>query len=263
MYYKLFSRYRPLVKYIKNWPRYFIYKWRKSPVMLHFVLRKYNAPLCVPRESLPVFKEFFMGDEYQMSFLRRHLPAHAVVVDVGANIGLFPLRLLMEQPHLKIFSYEPFPNNYDILQKNITHNVFARENVIPYNQAVLGCSQKNLTIYYNRDQQFTDSASLIPGFANNKDMLAITATTLQEIMVANRLQRIDLLKLDCEGSEFSILYDSPEDLIRNIPFIVAEIHDLNDDRNNIQAIKTFFYKLGFQHQTRSVSDKIHMIWAWK
>lgn len=257
------TRYRTLIQHIKNWPRYFLYKWMGYPELLQFTTRKHNLSLCIPKETLPVFKEFFMEDAYRMQFLKNHLTANAIVMDIGANIGLFPIRLLMEQPQLTIYSFEPLPNNFAILQQNISGNAFTRDRVKVFNLAVLGYPQKTINIYYNRNCRYTDSASLLPGFAQNEDPLPVTATSLQEIMRVNHLRNIDLLKLDCEGSEFSILYNTPEELIRQIPLIVAEIHTQDEEQNNLPAIKKFFYRLGYTVQCHRVTDKIHMLWARK
>ncbi|MES1198175.1 MAG: FkbM family methyltransferase, partial [Chitinophagaceae bacterium] len=195
--------------------------------------------------------------------LKSYLPKNAVVIDIGANIGMFPIRLLVDQPDIRFYSYEPFPNNFAILHKNVAASSFTQNRISIFNMAVLGKKQDNLKIYFNKKEEYTDSSSLIPGFENNHDALPISSTTLEEIIKVNGLQKIDLLKLYCEGSEYSILYDSPIDLINSIPFIVVETHDLDNEKNNLQGVKTFLGSLGFTFKTRSITGKINMVWAWK
>ncbi|WP_461115706.1 FkbM family methyltransferase [Spirosoma jeollabukense] len=51
----------------------------------------------------------------------------------------------------------------------------------------------------------------------------------------NDLQTIDLLKMDFEGSEYDILYHTAPGLIRRVRQLAIEVHNLDDDRNNINA----------------------------
>lgn len=258
-----FSRYKALIKYVKNWPVYFLNKWKGPPLITYFHLRKHDIRIAVPKETLRVFKEFFISDEYSVELLKPYLPKNSVVIDIGANIGMFPIRLLVEQPDIWFYSYEPFPNNFAILHENVSSNPLTRNRISIFNTAVLGKKQDDLKIYFNRKQNYTDSSSVIPGFENNHDTLEISCTTLEEIYSVHRLQNIALLKLDCEGSEYSILYDTPVDLINKIPLIVVETHDLDTKNNNIHGIKTFLSALGFTCKTKPITDKINMVWAWK
>lgn len=257
------SRYNSLIKHIKNWPVYFLNKWKGQPPITRFLLRKHGIRISVPRETLRVFKEFFMSDAYLVELLKTYLPKNAVVVDIGANIGMFPIRLLLEQPDIRFYSYEPLPNNYSILHENVSGTPFTQNRISIFNKAVVGKKQDNLKIYFNKNQNFTDSSSLISGFENNYDSLPIACTTLEELYAEEKLPYISLLKLDCEGSEFSILYDTPVGLINKIPFIVVETHDLDEEKNNISGVKTFLSNLGYTFKTKPVTDKINMVWAWK
>lgn len=263
MFKKVIVRNKSLIRYVKNWPVYLLYKWKGFPSIAYFILRKHGIRITVPKETLSVFKEFFMTDAYSFEFLKLYLKEKAVVIDIGANIGMFPIRLLIKQPDLRIYCYEPFPNNFKILHENVSSNPFINKKVRVFNQAVLGKKQDDLKIYFNREQFYTDSSSLIPGFENNHDTIAVACTTLEEIITENNILHIDLLKLDCEGSEYSILYDTPVDVIKKIPFIVVETHDLDEELNNIQGIKNFLCTLGFTLKTKPVTDKINMVWAWK
>ena len=55
------------------------------------------------------------------------------------------------------------------------------------------------------------------------DTRLIKKYTLEDIMKSLGVDHIDLLKLDCEGSEFSILENTPS--LDKIRFIVGEYHD--------------------------------------
>lgn len=261
--FNFYSRYSTLIKFIKNWPIYLLNKWVIKPAIFHFVLRKHEIRIAVPKETLRVFKEFFMTDGYSIELLKTYLPKNSVVIDIGANIGLFPIRLLMEQSDIKFYSYEALPNNFTILNENVCKNAFTKNRISIFNTAVLGKKQDHLKIYFNNKKNYSDTSSVIPEFEDNNDAVEISCTTLKEICEENKIQNISLLKLDCEGSEFSILYDSPVELINKIPFIVVETHDIDQVRNNLNGIKIFLTSLGYTLKIKPVTNTINMVWAWK
>jgi len=252
-----------LIKYVLNWHQYFLNKLARKKRTYHFRLRKNNILLEIPAETMRVFKEFFMKDAYDVHFLFRHLKKEAVIVDIGANIGLFTIMLLIHRPDLNIFSYEPLPENFNILQKNITSNSYTTQKVAIKEAAVLGKKQEELKLYFDRQKENTDSSSVIRGFENNYDHITVACTTLREIINEKRIEKISLLKLDCEGSEYSILYETPLEIISKIPFMVIETHDLDKDEKNIHGVKRFLDSLDYEYKTMTIDEKLNIIWAWK
>ena len=72
---------------------------------------------------------------YEEIFTRRSYLAHGVcvpstgtpvVVDVGANIGLFSLQAMQENPSVRIFAIEPSPAAFATLERNLASNQLAR-----------------------------------------------------------------------------------------------------------------------------------------
>jgi len=56
-----------------------------------------------------------------------------VVVDIGANIGVFNIYAAKKTKN-KVYAFEPFPDNYKILKNNIFQNKL--DNIQPYNYAI-------------------------------------------------------------------------------------------------------------------------------
>ncbi len=75
--------------------------------------------------------------------------------------------------------------------------------------------------------------------------------TLDEVVQQNRLQRIDVLKMDCQGSEYEILYEaSPETLAKTGAILVeCEKFEARTDWS-IGALRTYLESLGFRSRTR-------------
>ena len=142
------------------------------------------------------------------------------VVDIGANIGVFSL-FAAYRTHDKVFAYEPFPDNFELLSQNIRVNNL--HNISAYNMAVsdkVGSAQlfisKGSLGHHLSDHNITEEL---------EHYVEVPTTTLQSIMDDNNLENIDFLKLDCEGSEGSILSSTPKDYLERVRKIAIEFHD--------------------------------------
>lgn len=142
---------------------------------------------------------------------------HQVIFDIGANKGDYTslsLQFANEYllPGLDLHLFEPSAANHSFISK-----VIAENNGRGYNVKVnaLGLSDKpgSMTLY--SDQQGSDLGSLINlkiAVRDFKDSASETVqiTTLDKYVQENRIDRIDLLKMDVEGSEFNILKGATE-----------------------------------------------------
>jgi FkbM family methyltransferase len=117
-------------------------------------------------------------------------------------------------PHIGAF--EPNLESYQHLLKNISAN--ALEHVItPHRLAVIGAGEGPV--------RFPKKSSMYNAIiSGNSDMeFEVVATTRLEKMTAAH-DKIDLLKLDCEGAEYDILMKSPKGALDKISTIRMEYH---------------------------------------
>jgi FkbM family methyltransferase len=154
-----------------------------------------------------------------------------VVVDIGAHIGSFTIACLQRNAKF-VFAYEAHPENYEIAKENI----FDRgkfKNVELYNMAVWShgddspkeLSMGNLT-------QNTGQISV----GINDSVYTIPTISLDEIVlhVTNKhYGKIDLLKIDCEGSEYPILYTTTS--LYSFKNIIGEYHELHPNHEFINT----------------------------
>jgi FkbM family methyltransferase len=63
----------------------------------------------------------------------------------------------------------------------------------------------------------------------------VPCTTLVDIIESNEIEHVDLLKLDCEGAEYEILYSTPSHYFERI----REIHVLARDCRNAESLAQF------------------------
>ncbi len=77
-----------------------------------------------------------------------------------------------------------------------------------------------------------------------ENYIEVHAITLQRIMDDNNLERIDFLKLDCEGSEGSILMSTPRGYLERIQKVAMEFHD-NVSQLKHDEIQRLMEEVGF------------------
>lgn len=255
------GRYWNLVANIRNWPRYFMAKATGAFRPVRFVTRGRPLRFDVTSKRLYlVFKEVFLTDFYSIARLVRALPRGAVVVDVGANAGFFSLLLLSRRPDARIHAFEPIAGNHDLFARNIALNASLAGSVTLRHAAVTGAPAESVELFTEPDGATSVTASVFPDFAaENRRSVRVPAVSLTEIL--RQLETVDLLKLDCEGSEYPILYGTPPERLRTVRAIAMEAHDLDGDRRNARAVTAHLESLGYSCSAAVASNGCTALFA--
>lgn len=136
-------------------------------------------PECAKDDARLIFE-----GEYDMPLPR----APRTVLDIGANVGLFSLWAAKKWPDARIDAYEPWPENADDFEKNLSNF----DNVTLFRKAA-GMNREMRTMRAGR----------------NRMCCSLLATEGEEISVpvedADRLRSAEFIKIDTEGSEVDIL----------------------------------------------------------
>ena len=239
------KKYFRLSKNIKNWTAYFARKADKGETT-KYITRGEELVFEVPANFYHVFKEIFMEDFYNISSIIKNLPSQSTILDIGGNVGYFSFLIASKMPAAKIFAYEPILSNVDLFNKNIDMNPALQNRMSVQQKAVTGKPVDSVNIFFDDTETNAVVASIFENFAKeNKKTTQIPAISLGEIIEMNKLHSIDLLKLDCEGSEYPIIYESDSNIFDKIKNIAVEIHDLDFDKNNTIALKAFLTTKGY------------------
>jgi FkbM family methyltransferase len=143
-----------------------------------------------------------MGEE---NFLRRHLQgvAGGVFFDIGANNGAYSKVLRHLVPAATIYAFEPHPKSFAALQ-----TVLAGDDAVLVNQA-LSETPGEMTLYDFAEHDGSTQASLsreaVALFSGNVVEHRVTCNTIDGFMAERGIDRIDLLKVDTEGFDLSVL----------------------------------------------------------
>ncbi|SUW00314.1 FkbM family methyltransferase [Brachyspira pilosicoli] len=151
------------------------------------------------------------------------------VIDIGANLGIVSIVLAKKNPGIKIYAFEPLRENYENLLKNIELNGIDKNIITVENKAVTKDGRNiNMSINLNNKGGSSISDVISVNSSMSKENCGIESITLEEIVKKYKIDKIDLLKIDCEGSEYEILYNTKEDILKNIDYLVGEFHENKD-----------------------------------
>lgn len=160
------------------------------PSVMTFGFRKISihAP---PEPGLAIdFVELILDDDYGL--LEFEVPPKTIV-DIGGNIGLFSLWAGLIFPDSRIHCYEPNPRLHEYLAKNL------RGRAILHGEGV-GSKEGRASMLDNEESRL---GQVVTGAGDAS--LSITAI---HTVLERTGGHADLLKMDCEGSEWDILEDT-------------------------------------------------------
>lgn len=171
-----------------------------------------------------------------------------VIIDIGANMGIFSIYAAKKAKNGKVYSFEPFKEHYERLEKDIKLNNL--KNVQIFNE---GISKK-----VGKQELFISNISSGMHslyFKNkNKGNQIVNITTLNKVIKENNLYKrgIDFLKIDCEGSEYDIIYSTSKNYLKKIKKISMEWENIDDKKRNCQYMKKFLEDSGFKVFLRKI-----------
>jgi FkbM family methyltransferase len=180
-------------------------------------------------QDLVVVRDIFEEDAYKTRLLGDNAGPHEVVVDIGAHIGTFARLWHEKNPQARILCVEACPENLGALQANVDEFATVVHAACTYETAELmllnavrpGCESTGGSVVVPRSERQTTSLRQ-EGYRYWDDFRALPKVTLEELMSRFGLDHIDILKLDCEGSEYSILGKTAS--LDRIRLIVGEYH---------------------------------------
>lgn len=209
------------------------FKYNGDNKMLQFEKDNLRISLRKKGSDYDVFEQVFIRDEYHplISYFIDNEIAVSTIIDAGSNIGLTSLKLKNKFPHAKIICLEPDPNNYQQLKYNMKDHA----GTVTLLANALWYIEEQLFI----DFQFRDGKDWSRAVSTDKanSEVEVKGISLQMIIDQFKLETIDILKIDIEGSEAKI-FDMQNDMsfLRKVKVLAIEIHDEFKCRDTIYDI---------------------------
>ncbi len=171
-----------------------------------------------------------------------------IIYDIGANIGNHTVYFAKKLNAEKIYSFEPMPINYKMLEKNIADNNI--KNVKAYNIAL---GAENFSAKMSMEQENNNGTAKISkdGDFNGETVKVVTMDSLN-------LPLPDFIKIDVEGFELDVLKGMKNVLKKSIAPIWIEI-----DEETCEAVYSLLLECGYEIISFNLENDNNFIFSSK
>jgi FkbM family methyltransferase len=183
----------------------------------------------------------------EIEFLKSIARPGMRALDVGAHRGVTAVALAKSVgPVGRVYAFEPVPEYCETAECNLFRN--GVENAEVFDMA-LGDRKGNL-----RFHRRGGSSGIVPG--GDAQVLTVKATTIVDFLAQRDVEKIDVLSMDCEGSELRVLRGAEPLLREQAPLIFCEIHHdfLKELGESAGELVAFLEDCGYRVQPLSVEE---------
>ena len=192
--------------------------------------------------DISIFNEIFWKKSYEIPHQLVTQPK--VIVDLGGHIGFTSLYFAERFPEAKIFTMEASKQNFDLLSENVQDF----KNITPIHGAV----------YPHDGFIFFDESGLSYNNKISETGDQVVAISLNFLLEKFGLNKVDLMKIDIEGSEELLLKENTE-WLEKTDGIVIELHKPYD----VNQLKKDLEKFGFDIIEPTAENGLKNIFARK
>ncbi len=173
--------------------------------------------------TLSILKEIFINKVYDSGEVK--IAEGDIVFDIGANVGVFSL-YASQKKGTQVFAFEPHPENFNILMNNVNQNKLTNVKCFDY---ALGLENGHrilmegsiagghmLSHIDTSDKEVSD---------HSRGSLEVKSVTFASIKEELKINKIDFVKLDCEGAEGEIIKSLGKSGLNDINKMAIEFHD--------------------------------------
>lgn len=190
--------------------------WRRRIGAKKWDVVNFDISFYCDNVTVSVYYEVFGARAY--TFFRGFVPCNDdIVVDLGANEGIFTCYAAKRAPCGRVYAVEPDSDNLGWLKANLELNHVANVTVVPK------CIGQRTGRAFFRKGPTSGTGCVVEAREPDGDITEVDQITLADLMNEFRIPRIDLLKIDVEGSEVGALSGAGDQLAR-VRRIALEYH---------------------------------------
>jgi FkbM family methyltransferase len=180
-------------------------------------------------DAADLFRDVYFFGTYEpeiTNLILRTLRPGNVAFDIGANAGYYSLLMAgIVGDSGQVHSFEPNPKLAAMLKESLVVNSFERR--VCVNSVAVGArTEHGLEFFVSQLPENSGISSLKPhawaiassAYADNK--ILVDTTTLDEYVRAHGIERCDLIKIDVEGTEDSVLRGMSTVMCRLRPHVI-------------------------------------------
>lgn len=210
--------------------------------------------------ELPNVKEIISFDLFTsgvyenglVEFLSKAIPKNGVFIDIGANIGAISIPLALERKDIRIIAIEASPWIFNVLQGNVLLNRLS--NITALNYAVYSESGKQVGIY--APKELFGKGSLSPIYTKEEEQ--VETITIDDIVLKQKLDSLDFLKVDVEGFEASVFLGMKDAAKIKKPRIVFEFLKWAETSAGFQAGEAQSVLLSYGYKLQRFNNRFKL-----
>lgn len=186
-----------------------------------------------------------------------------VILDIGANLGLFAIWACLRCPNAQVFAFEPIPHTFDMLTRNIEKHgltdkikcfpialgALPTEEGAPHDRMMEFCFYPeipNMATCYPQEKQELLEQFYGPELFQRYEAVQCTVRCLGDIIREEGIRDIDYLKVDVEGAELDVVEGMYPDDWLNVKQVAAEVEPM---RSKVPKFEQLLEKHGFEFHT--------------
>ena len=188
---------------------------------------------------------------YEQDLLNKWFPCDntKIVYDIGANIGNHTVFFATATPQSQIFSFEPIPENFAMLMRNIADN--GLEDRVRAFQIAVG--EEPGIVYMNITQDANYGSASIVSDGNDSGTYMVEMVPIDNL----DLPAPDFIKIDVEGFELSVLRGM-KNTLKNLNNVIVWIEV---DEKNASGVYSLMHELGFGISTFDIEMNNNIVWT--
>lgn len=196
-------------------------------------------------------RQLFISGTYdpnEFYFLNQVLAPGMTVLDIGANEGLYSLfAAQLVGPEGTVLAFEPSQREFERLGHNLALNPSLPVKSLPF-----GLGDVNTQTELKVADHAHSGQNTLGDFAyENVNCLhteTVSLRRLDDVLVELGIQQVDVIKMDVEGAEFSVLQGAQATLQKYRPLIILELVDqaLQNQGASVEKLVELLRGLGYQ-----------------
>lgn len=238
-------------------------RWRmpgsnNAPVRWRMALKTLLRPIVRRTGLVPWLErhELYYFHEPRLARNIRHVPRGGIAIDVGAADGRYTAYLARRVGATgRVISIEPSTSLLQELRRRLTtEQLTSRVTLV---RAAAGDFVGDAALAENPDNPYGAVTS-----ANRESGVLVDVITIDELVRRERLPRVDVIKIDIEGSEGAALRGAEETLRVFGPRLLLELHN----PRNVADVPAFLRERGYEFELWDTDNRDFTIFhmhAWR
>jgi len=203
-------------------------------------------------------EKFLLTLKTEVDFVKKYRNKEKInIIDIGANLGFYSVVYAMNEG-VDVISFEPFPDTFEYLEKNIKLNNIL--NVYPFQMGLfsknedmpIGSSDAfNFYGFFTKIIKFTDKKQVGCYSVYTSDNQAPIAKFVKgdECLILSEKEHIDFIKIDVEGSELEVIKGLEATILKHHPILRIEfsLHALSAAGISYTDLWNYLIQLGYEN----------------